>query len=414
MRDVLHRSLESVRFKAQEKKIKLELCPPPTTDTRVVGDPYRLTQILLNLLGNAIKFTVQGQITLRCERLSPLHAPPRFAFTVQDTGIGIPAPQLRHIFEAFTQASASTAREYGGTGLGLSISKGLVELLGGTITVESQVHQGSAFRVELPFRQPDAFSPAASSTPTAAHPPLGPYRILLAEDNEVNQFLTQKLLRNWGLVVDTALNGKQAVQLFQQHAYALVLMDIQMPTMDGPTATRLLQRHPDAQRAATPVIALTAHAFSDEEQRYCQAGFVGYLSKPFREEQLYAVLTRFLTAAANLPTEPPLFNLTALQQIAQGDDDFVRNMVQLFNETVPPAIDKMERHAAQQEWQRLSEMAHHLKSTFSSLHITAVQDALRQLELITSSPLEPELVAALVQHIRQVAAAVMKQLKTQL
>lgn len=306
VRDVLRRSVEAVRFRAEEKRISLHLeLPAADVPTQVLGDPYRLTQILLNLLGNAVKFTNQGHVTLRCEPLPHHAAMCCFAFVVEDTGIGIAAPQLEEMFEPFTQASASTARRYGGTGLGLSISKGLVELLGGTITAHSQPQQGSTFRVELPLHP--VAGPAAAVPAAVEQPPLGPHRILLVEDNAVSLFLTKKLLANWGLVVDAAPSGTEALELFRAHAYALVLMDIQMPEMDGITTTHHLRQHPDAQRAATPVVALTANALPAQTQLYQAAGFQAYLSKPFSDQQLYTLLQQQLPATAHITEQ--LFDL---------------------------------------------------------------------------------------------------------
>ncbi|MBG8554328.1 PAS domain S-box protein [Hymenobacter guriensis] len=412
VRDVLRRSVEAVRFRVEEKGISLHLeLPAPDVPTQVLGDPYRLTQILLNLLSNAVKFTNQGHVTLRCEPLPHQAKMCCFAFVVEDTGIGIAASQLEEMFEPFTQASASTARRYGGTGLGLSISKGLVERLGGTITAHSQVQQGSTFRVELPLRP--VIGPA-TATPTAVEqPPLGPHRLLLVEDNAVSLFLTKKLLANWGLVVDAAPSGAEALELFRAHSYALVLMDIQMPEMDGITTTHHLRQHPDAQRAATPVVALTANALPDQTQLYRAAGFQAFLSKPFSDQQLYVLLQHHLPAKAHITEQ--LFDLKNIQLVAQGDEAFIRHMMQLFIDTAPPALAKLEGFYAQQQWQRVAEMAHHLKSSFYSLNVRSLLEPIRELEAAASQPhVDAGHVATLIRYIRQVAETVIEQLRPQI
>ncbi|MCB2376484.1 PAS domain S-box protein [Hymenobacter sp. BT635] len=423
LREVLTASCQLLLPKATEKGIALELeLPPAEEPTLVIGDPYRLRQILLNLLSNAVKFTDRGQVRLSCRRLSTPAEPPTFEFAVSDTGIGIPPHQLEQVFEAFTQATASTAREYGGSGLGLSISRGLAELLGGNIQVESHVQVGSTFRVTLPFTRTDSLAPVAVQppSPVPAFPSLGPRRILLAEDNAVNQLLVEAQLRGWGCQVDIAATGREAWLLFQQRPYDAVLMDIQMPGLDGVATTRLLREHPDAQRAATPIIALTAHAMQGEAERYRAAGFDGYLSKPFREEELFRTLTQVLArphpaAGAPPPTlaEPGVaYNLSGIRRIAHGNETFVKRLVQVFIQTTPPIITELEQALQQQNWARLSATAHHLKSSYTGLQIQPLSDAVRRLEAVAHDPgpALPE-IQELVTQVRTLTTAVIVQLQ---
>ncbi|HEX8348788.1 MAG TPA: PAS domain S-box protein, partial [Hymenobacter sp.] len=426
LREVLQASLQSLQPRAMEKGINLQLeLPPAEVPTTVTGDPYRLRQILLNLLGNAVKFTDHGSVQLLCQPVSSAEQEIQFEFTVRDTGIGIPAHQLKNVFEAFSQASDSTAREYGGSGLGLSISRGLVELLGGEISVESVLHKGSTFCFTLPFAPASAdMTPELPKPPAPSYRSLGNRRVLLAEDNRVNQMLVEVILHNWGFQVDTASAGAEAVALFQQHRYDLVLMDIQMPGLDGIATTKLLRQHPDPDRAATPVIALTAHAMSGEDIRYRAAGLDGYLSKPFREEELFRVIatvlherpevaqqTAILAPAQELTPSVALYDLSGIRRLAHGNEAFVQRLIRLFIQTTPPCVRELEEHLAQNRWEDLRATAHHLKSSLDGLHIRPLHAAIRRLEAYQAASADQTEVRQLVEKIRDVTGQVISQLQ---
>ena len=402
---LLRDTLDSLQMRATEKNLRLRLELPPAAAPRLVlGDPHRLRQIVLNLLGNALKFTNQGEVTLSGHWLVEGQAAVTFHLAVRDTGIGIPADKLATIFEPFTQASASTAREFGGSGLGLSISRDLVELLGGHIWAESTPGQGSTFYIELPLPPAQPAAPETESEAAAVPATLPPCRVLLAEDNAVNQLLAATLLRGWGAAVDTAANGLQALELFEQTIYDVVLMDIQMPGMDGVTAARHMLSHPDPRRAATPIVALTAHALPGEAARCRQAGFAHYLSKPFREAKLRAVLHQLLTAglgtAPPVPypapdTEPPQLaepsapgapltvDLSELHRIGANDPGFVRHMVGLFVRTTEPLLARLPEQLRQRQWAALGADAHFLKSSVGGLGLHALLPLLRELEQLS-------------------------------
>ncbi|HEX8428359.1 PAS domain S-box protein [Hymenobacter sp.] len=424
LRDVLQASQESLLPRAEEKGIGLTLNLPPTeVPTTVLGDPYRLRQILLNLLSNAVKFTERGQVALTCRLLSKPGEKLLFHFSVQDTGPGIPTHQLQDMFEPFTQASASTAREFGGSGLGLSISRGLVELMGGTMTAESQLNEGSTFLFTLPFRSTNATITRESYAPALDYRSLGPRRVLLAEDNAINQFLVESLLRNWGWSVDTANTGPEALTLFGRNFYDIVLMDIQMPGMDGETAMRLLRQHPEPARATTPILALTAHALRGEAERYLASGFSGYLSKPFREEELFQTISAALgqrPAVFITPKEEPLketppatslYSLSGIRRLAHGNEEFVRRLAQLFVQTTPPAVRDMEQHAASGDCQKLSASAHNLKSSLDGLHIRQLHAPIRRLEACRDTTLPPDEIQLLVTLVHNVTEQVMEGLR---
>jgi CheY-like chemotaxis protein len=285
---MVHEVVNLFSRRASEKGLILQAQIDPNAPDWVQGDPVRLRQIVANFISNAIKFTHEGTVTVM---LLPSPTYPQGVWVgVQDTGIGIPEDKQESLFEAFTQADASTTRKYGGTGLGLAISKKLAEMMGGRIGVESEVGVGSLFYVDLPL--PAAQPPqAAPSEPTAELPEAFPdRRILLVEDNEVNRKVATRLLAKLQLQVDIAVNGLEAVQKATETAYDLILMDCQMPEMDGYEATRTLR----AQGIATPIVALTANALEGDREKCLACGMNDYLSKPIQADKLRETLAKWL------------------------------------------------------------------------------------------------------------------------
>ncbi|MBK9336410.1 MAG: tetratricopeptide repeat protein [Lewinellaceae bacterium] len=294
LRELLDKQISMFRVNAADKKIALELHCAPEVPEVVVADAARLNQVLLNLLGNAVKFTEQGYIRLHCSIAGQQTNDEIFLrFEVHDTGIGIEAAELPNLFDAFVQAGEHTHLRYGGTGLGLAISKQLVELQGGHIAVQSIPGQGSVFAFDLPVHIGEMPRPELNHS--GAHNgaiKLPPRKILLAEDNHFNQMLARELLQSImdAPEIDVAENGAVALQKAGQHAYDLVLMDIKMPVMDGLSATRAIREA----GIRIPIIALTANATTGEEERCRDAGMEDYLSKPINPTLLREKLARWM------------------------------------------------------------------------------------------------------------------------
>ena len=331
--------------RAKEKNVSLSCSIEPGTPLRIKGDPVRLRQILNNLVGNAVKFTDRGSVSIR---VAPAPPPSSDAsstnsvsirFEVQDSGIGIPAERQHLLFQKFSQMDASTTRKYGGTGLGLAISKQLAELLGGEIGFSSEEGIGSTFWFSIPFALA-APAPKQSSCPRNPSqperrlpppPPSGrPARILLVEDNDINQKVAQSLLSRFGLSADVASNGKLALEAIARAPYDLVLMDVQMPILDGLETARVLRAaengiapppgvapasfsiHPGSPRPI-PIVAMTAFSMQGDRDRCLQAGMDDYLAKPMSSETLYNALNYWLPGAcsppqplSSSPAQPPL------------------------------------------------------------------------------------------------------------
>ncbi|GAB3731070.1 hypothetical protein GCM10027594_13060 [Hymenobacter agri] len=418
-----------LRPRAREKNLRLRV-EKPTALPPVLGDPHRLRQVLLNLVSNALKFTEAGHVVLSCRLVA---GPPNatlpantvwLRFTVHDTGVGIVPEALEKVFEPFAQAAASTDREYGGSGLGLSISEGLVQLMGGTLRVCSEPGIGSTFSFTLPL-------PLSPTETVAAHLPSAPDslvpeagRLLLVEDNLVNSLLAETVLRNWGWQVTTAASGPAAIQLFEHRLFDLVLMDIQMPGMDGETAARALQAHPNAAQAATPIIALTARAQAGEAERLQAAGFAGYLAKPYREEQLLQTIRTVLARhnqvaepiiafhkSPAMPSEIPLYNLSNVRQLVRHDEAIVRRLAWAFIETTPAILTALDEALTATQWEAVGDAAHHLKSSLDGLGVESLRHVIREVEAYGDATPDPVHAAQQVALVRATTEQVMAALR---
>src|SRR5260221_17008 len=305
LHDLLGIVTEIVAVRAREKGLTLAFEVAPEVPSHLLGDPARLQQVLINLVGNAVKFTETGGVTVRIPA-DPGSVPGVLLFTICDTGIGIPMDKLEAVFERFTQADSSTTRNYGGTGLGLTISKSLVELMEGRIWVESVVGKGSVFSFALPVEVWAGPTPAPLvALAGAPELPLEALRILLVEDSADNRTITMAYLQGTPYVVDVAENGAAACEKFAAGEYDVVLMDRQMPIMDGLTATRAIRKWELANgRAPTPVIALTAAALKGDREKCIAAGCTAFLTKPIKQDVLLqAIKDRLLVAPASAKEE---------------------------------------------------------------------------------------------------------------
>ncbi len=292
------REVQQLLFgQAQAKGLELSVAVDESVPAGILGDPGRLRQVLLNLAGNAIKFTQQGGVTIAMSATPLGDGRARLRVEVRDTGIGISREALAKLFQPFSQADASMTRRFGGTGLGLAICKRLVELMGGDIGAESAPHAGSTFWFTLPVQQADVHTaPSEVDTATPAEPSLRKgVRVLLAEDNMVNQKVAVRMLERFGCRVDVAGNGIEAVEMHARFGYDVIFMDWQMPEMDGVEATRRIRANARMRRA--PIIAMTANTMQGDREECLAAGMDDYLSKPFQPEKLRDILERWADAA---------------------------------------------------------------------------------------------------------------------
>jgi PAS domain S-box-containing protein len=307
----LDETIKSLAVKAREKKLNLSVNIHPDVPGTLIGDPGRLKQVLVNLLGNAIKFTERGTISIAIELNLETDSYAILHFSVADTGKGIVQSKQQLIFEAFTQADGSSTREHGGTGLGLAISRELVSLMNGQIWVDSEVGIGSTFHFTAEFQLPHTMErtnmgattilASAGPSPSSAEEPPGERRnrVLLVEDNLVNQRLALRLLEKHGFRTVTACDGNRALDVLRTSdwAFDVILMDIQMPGLDGFETTREIRRLESARNTHVPIIAVTAHALGRDRERCLAEGMDAYLSKPIKPDELFAALEHINWAA---------------------------------------------------------------------------------------------------------------------
>jgi PAS domain S-box-containing protein len=421
--DRMELCLQSFIYKAEEKGIGLIYENLLGEELVVLGDPYRLSQVMNNLINNAIKFTETGAVTIETRLIEKSINEVRISFSVRDTGIGITESQLGLIFEPFMQAHVAITRTHGGTGLGLSICRELITMMGGDLKVESEAGKGSSFSFELPF----AISSSKLNQSTVAqdlnYQSLGNRYVLVAEDVELNQYLVRHIMESWGFTVDVVNNGREAVDRIQENNYDLVLMDIQMPEMDGMEATRAIRQLSDPVKAAIPIVALTANALKGDSEKYLAAGMNDFLPKPFNEQKLFLVISNNLKTSAKeaIPmnelnttvtgNQEKLYDLSMVQTIAGGDTSFVKRMVQLFLETVPPSMTDIQQDVEQQNWVNVSKLAHKMKATIDSMGITKIKDVVRAIETNGKKGEELDKIPGQVQEVVQVLEACMEQLR---
>ncbi|MFD1469978.1 ATP-binding protein [Hymenobacter caeli] len=430
--EALRRLPALFRFAVASKNLFFTLDIAPDVPAAVLGDSVRLHQILVNLVGNAIKFTKRGGVTLTVTAAPDLVHPATHAllhFAVRDTGIGIPADQLTAIFEDFSQANASTTREFGGTGLGLSIARNLVRLHGGQLGVRSEEGHGAEFFFDLPY----AVADAAAAQPEAAVGVLPPFepalRVLVAEDNALNQLVARKTLEAWNVAVTLADNGRLAVAAVRaaDPPFDAVLMDVQMPELDGYAATAQLRQYfPDAGRL--PIIGLTASVLPEDRSLALAAGMNDTLAKPFDPGLLYARLAHFTgrlgaEAAPAAPTEfapPPPDAGPAplhpdwhlLEELAGGNEAFLRQIVQTFLQEAP-ALELLLHAAAgadPAQGPALARAAHKLKGQVAYFGVPVLHTQLDELERAAQFPGQP-CCLPLVQSVRAQLAALYPQLQ---
>lgn len=404
LRPLVQETVKPLYIRAIDKGIFLKSSTDVELTHILRGDPTRLRQILFNLLGNAIKFTEKGKVELRVlmEPSNPGQTCVRFEVT--DTGIGIPEDIQGKLFQPFTQADVSTTRTFGGTGLGLSISKRLVELMGGQIGVNSQAGRGSTFWFTVPFENSSltvesylqkSGSPASNPQYTAAIGLKKP--ILVVEDNPVNLKLAVHLLQNIGLEVHTVTNGLAAVETVATREYALVLMDCQMPVMDGYQATRIIRQNQGANSSPLPIIAMTANAMQEDRKKCIEAGMDDYISKPIGKEHLYRTIERWLLQGQGKPATLPeekggpvisdkseVIDIQVLVELGQlntgGDSNLLAELIQAYFRDSPPRIQCLRDAALGDNAAELSFAAHALKSSSAGIGAIKISTLCQELE----------------------------------
>lgn len=388
--DLLPSLISMFTFQAREKNISLRYTLDESLNRFLVGDPGRLNQILINLISNAVKFTHTGLIQVKCTVEKEQKKVCWIRISVSDTGIGIPTEKLKTIFESFSQADESVTRRYGGTGLGLTIARQLVELQKGRIEVESKEHIGSIFTILIPYAIGNAtkFSKQPFKQKNNTDDVALNLKVLLVEDNDINRLYAKSILETWKCKTDIAENGLIAIEKLKSNLYDAILMDVQMPVMDGYEATKAI-RTMDHPMNSTPIVALTANATKSDIKKCLAAGMNDYVAKPFTPDDLYQKLKKLKivpgTHSANEEKEK-LFDLKYLQTVSGGNREFICEMVQTFVQSVPALLNDMEDAMNHSEWTKLSRIAHQLRPSLTLMGIYQLKDSVIQIEDISATP----------------------------
>ena len=373
-------------YQAKSKNISLNFNLSPEANLIIIGDPVRLNQVLINLLSNALKFTHEGKIEVSVNLEYKIKNVCYISFTVSDTGIGIQKQKLKSIFESFTQADESVTRRYGGTGLGLAITKQLVELQGGEIKVSSEEKKGSDFKFTLPYKTGtfDDLEEKKSKKPQRDYW-FENYKVLLVEDNDINRLYVTKLLKKWNIDADEAENGIEAMEKISTKHYDLILMDLQMPVMDGFESTTLIRKKFRPPKSNIPIIALTANAVKADTERCFEVGMNDYISKPFRPEELLNLLVKYEKGvnSSNFPEPDKKENVTDLSYLfdsCHGDKQFVLEMIDVFVKSTPKSIIEIESLIEQKNWRDVSKEAHKIKPSISFMGLSSGIQLVKEIE----------------------------------
>ncbi len=423
LKDTLDRVYSFLSHVAEEKAIALSVSMDMTFTKAVIGDSVRLQQILINLVNNAIKFTSDGEVDLSCTLVGETEGKAAFLFSVTDTGIGISEDNLKSIFEKFKQEDESVTRVYGGTGLGLAISKQLVGLMGGELQVESEKGRGSRFFFTIEFGTTEADVLHEMNQKIFLDPQaLKGKNILVVEDNEFNQFIARSILEKWNILVDLASNGKEAIEKVKRQHYDLILMDMQMPVMDGLTATRIIRKDFNN---TIPIIALTAFATKEAIEKTAASGMNGYITKPFEEENLFSQLlssfgmmptyvTDSETVKKTVQQKKPAFvlhyDLDKLSKLLGDDKAEIIDLIEKFIELTPEYSASLLTEYEQNNIENVSKAAHKIKSSLELLasgnlrsNISLIHDYSRKRENLEKLP-------KLIKYYRENVPVLLRQL----
>lgn len=450
--EVVNNIMEMFWLKAKEKNIIFSSEIENDVPLSLVGDSVRLTQVLINLLSNAFKFTEHGYIYLNIRQLEQNDHFVELQYTIEDTGIGIPEDKLESIFDSFTQATSSTTRRFGGTGLGLTIVKNIVELQSGHIKVMSKEGKGSTFIITCKYKKNNAAEQSETLLTNSSDIEnytelLRGVKVLIVEDNHLNQLLAKAVLTKANCIVDIAENGLIAIEKLKIKQFDIVLMDIQMPEMDGYEATKHIRTLSEKPLADIPIIAMTAHALHTEVEKCLGIGMNDYISKPFKTKDLYGKIYNSTlnnskvdksdnislrsdsgneaATKQNRPAEEigkseeilssgSIVDFESIREYTEGDDNFMREIVNVFLLEMPGNILGLVELQKNKDWENLGLLAHKCKSSYSMMRILALQDLMGNIEsLIKKNPLDEQEIAGLINQTITLNAQVMIEMQAE-
>ncbi|MCF8448972.1 MAG: tetratricopeptide repeat protein [Taibaiella sp.] len=393
IREVLQSAGDMLMLKAEEKSIEFRVRTDDQLPKRLTGDPTRLNQILINLAGNAVKFTEKGFVEVTASLAKKEGNKLWIRFDIKDTGIGIAKEHLDSIFDSFTQAGAETTRKFGGTGLGLTICRQLVGLMGGEISVSSELNKGTTFSAIIPFAEAGVQEEEkqGSILNAASMRRLNKLKVLLVEDNEFNRMVAEDTLKEVipGVRLNVAINGKEAVDCVRTEMYDIVLMDIQMPVMDGVTATTIIRSQLPEPSRSVKIIAMTANVLQEDVLQYFEAGMNGFISKPFNADELLlkmdAVMGSNTVEAEKPKKEEPIIvkkeepvlpilpdvvtDMQFLRQLTGGNAEKMQKYIGMFLDNAPKLLDSIDKALAIRDFPTIKIAAHSLKPQLSYMGV---------------------------------------------
>ncbi|MDH4028643.1 MAG: ATP-binding protein, partial [Nitrospirota bacterium] len=401
-------SIEIFTFDTFKKSVDLRYYCNPDVPETLMGDPYRLRQIIINLVGNAVKFTEKGSVGIKVEKMSGIDDVSGervyLRFSVSDTGPGIPKERLRDIFESFTQLDGSSTRKYGGTGLGLAISNRFVNMMGGEIGVESEVGKGSIFYFTAGFgvvpvsdikivKRDGTALPLVAGEGKAGED-IGyvnkeDLKILVAEDNAVSREVAVLQLAEKGYAVKVACNGREVLEALKRESFDVVLMDIQMPELDGIEAAKIIRASKDeGLDPDIPIIAMTAHVFNEDKVECIEAGMDGFITKPVRAEEIIREIMRVLIGKKHKDTKKTgidemrdIINRTEVLERIGGDEHILEKIIRVFRADAPVQMEALKKALEAQDYILAQRQAHSLKGAAANIGAGPMSSAAAALEL---------------------------------
>lgn len=416
--EVLKEVEDIVAQMVKEKMLDFQIEYADSIAPALLGDSVRIKQILINLLSNAVKFTEKGTIGIICTCKATTSVAQTIQLSVWDTGIGMEGEYLTKLFSKFSQENSAISRKFGGTGLGMAITYELVQLMEGEIHVKSEKGIGTRFEVLLTLPigneqniQKDVFNPTKDV--------LQGKRVLLVEDNELNRLVATQVLAHYRVKITEANNGQEAIDVLKKQTFDVILMDLQMPVMDGLDASRFIRR---VLKLDTPIIALTANAFKTEIEKCMKAGMNDYVTKPFEENILIAVLQKALNIATFAPAQAtelasspaenePLYDISKITQLSKGNPQFIKKMIDLFIEHTPPAVTQIKLAYEAQDFATMRKTAHRIKPSLDNLRIAQAMEDVRALEGFGENSLAYESVKQVVARLEKVVQEVVSALE---
>jgi len=391
IKDTLADVVNSTFYRAKQKNIEL-ICNYLSYggDGYILkGDSVRLNQILLNLVDNAVKFTEKGKVEIEIEKLYSTDKTIKLRISVSDTGIGIEKDRINDILNSFTQGDISTNRKYGGTGLGLTISKHLIEMFGGKLLISSKVGVGSVFSFDIEFEKGNqtelvAFKENEIEYQNKLEQNI---RILLAEDEPFNQLVVQSMVEEWGFEIEVANNGNIALELLSQKQYDIILMDIQMPELDGLETTKIIRNEFKAPINLIPIIAVTANAYTEDHKMFFETGINEIISKPFKSQVLFEKIVEMLQIKV-IPNQSveieeneydKSYNLNVVKKITKGDNNLLIKMLMVFKEKSDIEIKQALKAVYEEDWEQVSIVIHKMKPSIAYLGMIDIESKMNNI-----------------------------------